>query len=352
MNTVQDYDEISGTLSFTAAFLLFWNDEIRTWNTQDYGGIASIDLPLSKTWSPTLIIRNGVETNSIYTFKNGMDIETATVLHTAYGSASFNAYGLYQVTCESDVTYYPFDEHKCVIYIISTNAMNQITLSNVTRILSDNTMPNSEWRIKEGSSKAVKGRLEWKISGNTYYQEQIEFTIVIVREAKFPCLNIVLPVVLISVVHLLVFQLPVDSGERTSFSFTLLLTLVVFMTMVAERLPPSNNISVFNIFLLHQLISSILTTSAVVFGIKLFYAESNNRAQGCIQRCVLYLYNVSVKRCKSKQEKITSEENGVKKETVISWRKVSNFFDDMCFLILCVNYGLPVCVYLILFLRR
>jgi uncharacterized membrane protein len=48
----------------------------------------------------------------------------------------------------------------------------------------------------------------------------------------------------------LVFLLPVESGERTSFSFTLLLTLIVFMTMVSDRLPSSNDISIFNMYLL------------------------------------------------------------------------------------------------------
>jgi ABC-type polysaccharide/polyol phosphate export permease len=71
----------------------------------------------------------------------------------------------------------------------------------------------------------------------------------------------------------LVFLLPVESGERTSFSFTLLLTLIVFMTMVSDRLPSSNDISIFNMYLLHQLMCSMCITSLTVFSIHLLYKD-------------------------------------------------------------------------------
>jgi hypothetical protein len=36
---------------------------------------------------------------------------------------------LFHVTCESDVTYYPFDEHKCTIMVLTADALNDLTVA-------------------------------------------------------------------------------------------------------------------------------------------------------------------------------------------------------------------------------
>jgi hypothetical protein len=46
IGAIQDFDEISGTLTFTSSFIFFWNDEIRRWDPEDYGGIYITKLPI------------------------------------------------------------------------------------------------------------------------------------------------------------------------------------------------------------------------------------------------------------------------------------------------------------------
>ena len=316
----------------------------------DYGGMYLTKIPILKTWMPTLILRNGVETKSIYTFHNNLDIESATVAYTANGSAAFMVYGLYQVVCESDVTYYPFDEHKCMISLVSTDMYNDITLSSNLGVHLGLLIPNSEWSINPNTVSTTKKNLEVIFQGYTTYTDQIEFNFVISREHIFPFLNIILPVMCLSLAHVLVFQLPVDYGERTSFSFTLLLTLVVFMTMVSDRLPASNNISFFNIFLLQQLFSSILTTGLVVFSIRLFYSDPNLTNIGWQRRFILLMYKFSCNRlCKGKI-KCIAKETGSEKEA--TWKNVSSFVDNVCFWILVWNNGIQFCVYGMIIILR
>lgn len=86
MNTIQDYDEISGNLVFTASFAFFWKDEFKMWNPLNYNGIINTQLPIMKTWVPALVLRNGVNQNSLFTFSNMMDIETTMVtIHCRWG---------------------------------------------------------------------------------------------------------------------------------------------------------------------------------------------------------------------------------------------------------------------------
>lgn len=344
ITAIQDYDEITATLIFTASFVFSWYDETKRWDPLDYGGINATKLPIMKTWMPQLVLRNGVDGFSFYTYKNGMDIETATTTYSANGKAIFIVFGLFHVTCESDVTYYPFDDHNCVIMVMTADALNDLTLSSFYGIHLGSSMPNSEWTIKPNSATTMKRAFTFDYMDAS--QDEIDFTITISREYLFPFLNIILPVVIISLAQLLVFLLPVESGERTSFSFTLLLTLVVFMTMVSDRLPASNNISGFNLFLLSQLISSILTTSLVVFSIRLFYKDPNIAQLRIFYRMILFLYGLSC-QCSIQKKKVEDSKTEVvnKSHERPSWKKVSLFFDRLCARFLCVVYGTQLCIF-------
>lgn len=130
MNTIQDYDEISGNLIFTASFAFFWNDELKMWNPYNYNEIISTQLPVLQTWVPALLLQNGVNQNSLYTFSNIMDIETTVVTYNANGNAGFIIFGQYQITCQSDVTHFPFDGYVCKISLYTIDILNGISQSS------------------------------------------------------------------------------------------------------------------------------------------------------------------------------------------------------------------------------
>jgi hypothetical protein len=79
LNSMQDYDEVSGILKMSASFILYWIDEIRNWNTTEYNGLDSIQLPIQNTWIPKIIIRNMVIEKTFYYYDNDIDIKTAYV---------------------------------------------------------------------------------------------------------------------------------------------------------------------------------------------------------------------------------------------------------------------------------
>ncbi|XP_063420737.1 acetylcholine receptor subunit gamma-like [Mytilus trossulus] len=216
VNAIQDYDEISGTLTFTASFLFQWNDEFKTWDNNKYDGIIATKLPVLKTWMPVLHLRNGVDSNSIFTYRNNMEIETSTVTYATDGNASFVIMGMYQVSCETDVTYYPFDEHKCVISLLTLDFLSEITLTSIFGIDFGVSSPHAEWAIKNNSTKAIKRSITIQVAAFTTTQDQIDFTIIIKREHRFPILNIVLPVTSLSIVQTLVFLLPAESVDGGS----------------------------------------------------------------------------------------------------------------------------------------
>ncbi|GAA6091571.1 cholinergic receptor, nicotinic, alpha 11 [Tachysurus ichikawai] len=69
----------------------------------------------------------------------------------------------------------------------------------------------------------------------------VTFVITIRRRTLYYALNLLIPCVLLSSMTLLIFVLPADSGEKISLGITVLLSLTVFMLLVAEIMPATSD---------------------------------------------------------------------------------------------------------------
>jgi hypothetical protein len=61
------------------------------------------------------------------------------------------------------------------------------------------------------------------MTSTIYYDGIVHFDVYIKRKPLFLCITLVLPILLVSFVNLFVFILPIGSGERTSFSVTIII---------------------------------------------------------------------------------------------------------------------------------
>ncbi|XP_069506671.1 neuronal acetylcholine receptor subunit alpha-7-like isoform X2 [Ambystoma mexicanum] len=69
----------------------------------------------------------------------------------------------------------------------------------------------------------------------------VTFYVTMRRRTLYYALNLLIPCVLLSTMSLLVFLLPADSGEKISLGITVLLSLTVFMLLVAEIMPATSD---------------------------------------------------------------------------------------------------------------
>ncbi|XP_046578302.1 CHRNA7-FAM7A fusion protein-like [Haliotis rubra] len=79
-----------------------------------------------------------------------------------------------------------------------------------------------------------------QIINTAHRYNRVSITFLVARKPLFAILNIVIPIVTISVLSMMVFLVPVESGEKLSFSLSALLSLAVFMSFISEQIPASS----------------------------------------------------------------------------------------------------------------
>ena len=304
LHSMQDYDEVSGILKMSASFILYWSDEIRNWNTTEYNGLDSIQLPIQNTWIPKIIIRNMVIEKTFYYYDNDIDIKTTYVKYYNTGSARLIVTSVITMSCSADILLFPFDSQECKVQLMAEDFDSHVTFQT----LSDGVdlrfaETNLEWSIIATSAE---------IFTNRPGLEQLNYKLTLKRHSKFIFLNLVVPIILLSFVNLLVFCIPVTSGERASLAFTILLTFVVFMTMVATMLPANDVISIFNMFLLTQLSCSVLILFCAIWSISLFNNHAEGNEKGWSIRLLVNIYTKYKMTCACTNTRKQKENNTTK----------------------------------------
>ncbi|KAJ8406421.1 hypothetical protein AAFF_G00299950 [Aldrovandia affinis] len=196
---IVDVDEKNQVLTTNAWLDLSWKDYNLQWNTTDYPGVEYVRFPDNRIWKPDILLYNSADERFDATFH-------PNVLVNFSGHCHYVTPGIFKSTCYIDMRWFPFDVQR-------------------------------EWDLVE-----VLGRRNEKIYAccEEPYPD-VTFTVVMRRRALYYGLTLLLPCVLISMLAMLVFLLPADSGEKISLGITVLLSLTVFMLLVAEIMPKTSD---------------------------------------------------------------------------------------------------------------
>lgn len=141
--------------------------------------------------------------------------------------------------CQLNVKYYPADVQKCGIEITSgTYSQQEIQLLSGPESVSISMFSISgEWGIlKTGHEHSVVQHCCPHKSVS-----EINFYLVIKRRTNFYILNILVPVMALSMLSSFVFKLPASAGEKVSYALTVLLSYSVFLTMISDQMPTTSH---------------------------------------------------------------------------------------------------------------
>ena len=113
---------------------------------------------------------------------------------------------------------------------------------------------NSEWQVIE----IVRGYEDRYFYYLPY--RSLTFSITLQRRTSYYVLYVLVPVLVFNMVGVVVFAVPSGSGEKLTFSLTMLLSITVLMTIVGEKIPTSSmQVSKLGTFSTHLSITVLMT---------------------------------------------------------------------------------------------
>ncbi|KAK3785541.1 hypothetical protein RRG08_048675 [Elysia crispata] len=206
-----------------------WQDEIRSWDPDQHGGVRFVYPGMKGMWVPRVIVTNSIDERDV------LGDDSAPLSLAWDGTARWYPGAVFYLSCPMDMTFFPFDRQRCRVHFLAEEYGSDVNLMPSRNTVNvDNYGGHGEWELESTSVDSdVAGFEGVKISHLTYY---FNFR----RRSGFYLLNVLVPVILMSLLSPLVFVLPEESGERVSFSVTLLLSLAVFMGIVADNLPKTS----------------------------------------------------------------------------------------------------------------
>ncbi|EFX77098.1 hypothetical protein DAPPUDRAFT_321683 [Daphnia pulex] len=224
-----DVDEKNQILTTNAWLNLDWRDQNLIWNPANYSGVKDVRIPPNRIWKPDILLYNSADEGFDNTFQTNV-----VVRHN--GSCNYIPPGIFKSTCKIDITWFPFDDQQCKMKFGSwTYDGFMLDLVEKTTEGGDISgfITNGEWDLIGVPSNRT---VEYYTCCPEPYVD-ITFVIHIRRRTLYYFFNLIVPSVLISSMALLGFTLPPDSGEKLTLGVTILLSLTVFLNLVAETLP-------------------------------------------------------------------------------------------------------------------
>ncbi|XP_060854687.1 acetylcholine receptor subunit alpha-type acr-16-like isoform X2 [Rhopalosiphum padi] len=228
LQQIIDVDEKNQIVITNAWLNMEWVDYNMRWNISEYGGVKDLRLNPNRLWKPDILMYNSADEKFDGTYQTNV-----VVRHN--GTCLYVPPGIFKSTCKIDITWFPFDDQNCLMKFGSwtyNGFQIDLVLKSDGGDLSDFTT-NGEWYLLGMPGK--KNVITYGCCPEPYVD--ITFIIKIRRRTLYYFFNLIVPCVLISSMALLGFTLPPDCGEKLTLGVTILLSLTVFLNLVAETLP-------------------------------------------------------------------------------------------------------------------
>ena len=285
---LQEFDEVLEKFSVVGVFFLTWTDENIVWDASNHSGINEIFVGYKDVWVPEIILTNPSEKLDSF----GEDWQL--LRYNYNGLAQWFPGDLIKATCAINVYYFPFDIQECHIEVYAWGySMFEVLLQ-----ASQNTIETS-LMTEHGSWTIIETKVKTEIVG---FVSKALFVFRLERKPQYIMVNVVLPILFLCLLNVLVFLLPPESGERVSYSITVLLAIAVFMTIVSDTLPKTSEpLPLISYLLMSCLIVSALITCVAILNLRLFHKKSDSPVPAWLMRIYNILKCDCNARCKGKK---------------------------------------------------
>lgn len=323
---ISSLDEIAESFTTSGYLQIIWQDQYLTWTPSSYGNINDIYYSQDYVWKPGVSLQNGLGKMT----EMGSTFINVNVNYN--GTVTWKPFETFQTRCAVDTTFFPFDKQTCKLIFVCWGTkpieVNMTTGTDDVQLY-DDFASNGEWSVTKLSSDVDNGDDD----------VQITFSITIKRKSQYFVLNIMLPIVLLSVLNIFTFIIPCNGGERISYAITGWLAFAVFLTIVGSILPRSASTTcVIEVYLMLQILIGTLVVmiSAVEIRISGFSVEEN-KIPKLLKRLVLFLRRkrkTKVESWEGNEQNTQTSEHGHTfwvEHGPVSWENVISAVDFILF---------------------
>ncbi|KAF4012328.1 hypothetical protein G4228_003563 [Cervus hanglu yarkandensis] len=263
-------DRVWVSIGLTLAQLisLEWTDYRLSWDPEEHEGIDSLRISAGSVWLPDVVLLNNNDGN----FDVALDIN---VVVSSDGSVRWQPPGIYRSSCSIQVTYFPFDWQNCTM-VFSSYSYDSSEVSLQTGLSPEGQerqevyihegtfIENGQWEIIHKPSRLIQPPVDPR-GGGEGQREEVTFYLIIRRKPLFYLVNVIAPCILITLLAIFVFYLPPDAGEKMGLSIFALLTLTVFLLLLADKVPETS-LSV-PIIIKYLMFTMVLVTFSVILSV-------------------------------------------------------------------------------------
>ena len=306
MLALQEFDEVREKFSFLGVFIIKWRDDNFVWDSANYSGINILVMGYKEVWKPEIILTNPSE--KVDSFGNDWQL----IRYTADGYALYVPGTLIKATCSINAYYFPFDVQKCNLEVFALGYSYQEVSLSV-----DNGFIDTHELAEHGSWTVIKTHAK---TSNSVFASKVNFIIWFERKPEYVVVNIIFPLLFLCLLNVLVFLLPPESGERVSYSITVLLSIAVFMTILNDILPKTSEpLPIISYLMMISLTESSVITIAITLNLLLYHKNNNESVPDWLACICQRLKNCCTRRRRkdSKQQTATEERNSTPLKTLI-----------------------------------
>ena len=282
ITSLSDYDIENGKLTVSGFITLKWTDELLHWNDTQHGAVTRIIATKDEVWTPEIKQGNDAEVSNHFI--------TSSVWVTNNGTAVMILAGDFIGYCSVSTLLFPIDKQTCYFVFLSTaNDATELYFDIISNSIQTNLLAkHGEWNIDSSN-----------VTHMNIYDDDNDLTLLgclfhlnLSRRPLSILLYTCLPLALIASLNVMIYVVPVASGERVSFSVQILLTLIFFTSGISDRIPQN----AIEVPLLSRAMGALTflcsVNVAISVGLSRLASETIKPVSGCLKsltRLSLYL---------------------------------------------------------------
>ena len=140
----------------------------------------------------------------------------------------------FHTLCDVNPQAFPFDVQNCSLRIIGWMTGAQYVTYTGDSIVLTEFHKSTEWTLLDFKTKSFES------DQDDYTTSNVVFEFIFKRRSGYYVLTVIIPFTVVSVLGLMTFPLPPDSGEKVSLGMTCLLSFFVIQSAVSDQLPTSS----------------------------------------------------------------------------------------------------------------